>query len=365
VRIELTLCDDEELKDLLDNLQSAEPPEVPLDLADELTSCILSAMRLADAANLHEVIKDSFWSLPSISDHEQNEHHPKWTVLALLIRSIWEQSIERDPNAARAMVMHWIMLWNQTKYSLFRRLVIHALTVSDLLAPNEAVKLLTDPADQTLWQFDTYREVLRYLNLKAQTIDAASLSTLLAELVKGPPRDLYPKDLPEDDFAKYRERAIGLRLAKLGSGGAILSSDQSKLAAPYAQTTERDEFHSWSSGASWVAPPKAGDFATKDPREVARALSGMTDRWDASGIMTDLGRSHPEQLLKILAELATSGDSREDLWSAALLGLSERSDPAEITMIMTKLLEIFASQPNQLSKVAMGLAYWLQKVGSQ
>ncbi len=76
----------------------------------------------------------SHWGIKSISPHPQNSRHQNWVILIELCRDLWEATWDEDSENAK----HIVGIWRSIGYPVFRRLVMHAMTVKDICDGPEA-----------------------------------------------------------------------------------------------------------------------------------------------------------------------------------------------------------------------------------
>jgi len=273
-----------------------DPGTIFVGLADQFTSALLKAIELADAAHLTEVDR-SYLSLPSISPHEQNSHHPEWTILIHLCRRSFDESRKRDADEGRALLQRWLNLWKSTRYSIFRRLALYASAVWPVIPTSHPYRILLEPREAALWNLDCHREVMQFLRLRATRFTRAQLRILSARILEGPPRSMYRADLEEGDFDQLKRRMISLRLGKLVEGGASLSEEahligEAYLSARSAEMSQddRDEFLVWSGGAHWMPKPSSDHLTDLAPDEAASQIMEESDEWSAGNIVEDYMR---------------------------------------------------------------------------
>ena len=95
-RLEMGIADDHAVKEFIRAIGTSETvARVAIALADDITSLLLQAIRLGEAAELSKTLDRTYWALPSISEHDQNESAPDWTLLVLLCRQTFEVAAQK------------------------------------------------------------------------------------------------------------------------------------------------------------------------------------------------------------------------------------------------------------------------------
>ena len=219
---------------------------------------------LGDADDLSD---PSIWDMPSISPHSQDRGFHEWTALIEILRDAWNATRQADFGKGRLIARNWFTL----PYPTFKRLSLYAATFDGIIPQNEWVCWLLENDGWCLWSVQTKREVMRLLVLQGARLKDATLSSLEANILIGPPRSMYRDDLEPNVWARLVDSAIWLRLRKLVAGGGILGDDAAErlkeLSVVYPtwelQTNESDEFSHWMVGT--------GDPDYVDRRIVDRA----------------------------------------------------------------------------------------------
>ena len=199
----------------------------------------------------------SYIHQPSIAEHPQNRHLHDWTSLVDLTRDAWIATATLDPERARLAAEEWC----RTPYPLFRRLAFFAAAHDEIIAPEAALDWLLANDGWWLWSVETQRETIRLLLALAPRLDPAAWLKLQHAVLRGPPRDMFVKDMEPDTWTRIRDRETWLRLAKLQQTEIALdASAQVRLDAICAKYPEwavadnqSDEFSSWmDDGSKWV-----------------------------------------------------------------------------------------------------------------
>ena len=98
--------------------------------------------------------------MPSIALHEQNRRFESWVILIEICRDLWRACNEVDPQFSREV----IQIWRRYDYPVFRRLVLYAMTESDIYNSDEIIDyLLEDDGYWLVYSFAAKRERFRLL----------------------------------------------------------------------------------------------------------------------------------------------------------------------------------------------------------
>lgn len=195
----------------------------------------------------------SHWDLPSISPHEQNRGARNWTVLIELVRDAWLELLEDDAARAREIALAWF----SKPYPAFKRLALFAANRHPDIPGKVWVGWLTEDDCRWLWSIMTQREVCQLLAEKGAALPDRHRHALERAILQGPPREMFKKEISEEEWRSIQDHSIWLRLGKLLAGGAKLRPRAQKklddLSRKYPRwqiaKNERDEFTIWVSGS--------------------------------------------------------------------------------------------------------------------
>lgn len=263
---EITLAAGDHIQFALQDLEKDEKWASALPkLLPDLTRLLRDVLDLmCELGEADEFSDGSCWHQPSISQHPQNQHFRKWTLLIELCRDAWLATAVQNADRARLEVRCWLTI----PYPLFRRLAFFGATYPDMFTPDEALALLLSEECWWLWSLETERETIRLLVSVVPHLGASALGELLQAIITGPPRKMFSDDIDPEKLQQIIDRKIWLRLAKCQHVGAILSevavNELKRLSEAYPAwqiaSDERDEFSMWiGSSEEWrerLATPK-------------------------------------------------------------------------------------------------------------
>ena len=237
-----------QLRDVRKNIQKIIKNKIPLNDIQKALEDFLCLSKTLDLVS--EKFDKSEWNLPSIEDHSQNKKYfNTWGVLIEILRDIWLDIEKSDSPKALGIAKSWFNI----KYPVFKRLAFFAAAKNKRMRPKIWLKWLLSENAYWLWNPTVYREVLRLLNEKGNTLSSSELLKLEEVIKLGPPPQNYSKEI----YSNIKEYEIWHYLLKLQKGGCKLSKESMNIIADgnpkYSHRIykdERDEFNMWSTSSS-------------------------------------------------------------------------------------------------------------------
>ena len=291
-----------------------------------------------DASNIH---------IPSITPHWQNRGLCDWACLIELLRDAWIRTYETSQERAKEIASQWF----EIPYLSFKRLAFFAASYEGVIPPNHWVDWLLANDRRWLWTAFAKRELCRLLVLQGKSLSPRELRALEDAILQGPPRDLYKRDISQEDWNYIVDRSVWLRLAKLKASGAKLgiqaSSHLKNLMSENSNWEfskyEKEEFSSWSSGTG-----------SPDYEECARPVNAPQTlpeliRWLRQASVDEYDRDNWQNLCRsrvVLTWYALHVLTKEELWhkirwEQALYSWSNRNINDKIrNKIITSLLDM-------------------------
>ncbi len=321
---------------------------------------------LRDALDLKTLLNDandksdlSYLEQPSIKEHAQNRDFRDWTCLIDLTRDAWLATSTTDTIQAK----HFADGWLRFPFPLFKRLTFFAATYKNVIKPSDALNYLLIEKCWWLWSQETSREAFRLLVYLASNLKRNELLRLERQVMKGPPRKMFKKDLGREDWRQLKERQIWLRLAKLKDAGAKLSkigtSELVKLTLKYPQWVlaedESDEFPYWlSDGSKW----RKFDQAPGRRRELMEWLmTQVTDHWQEDDWGSRCRENFPVAACA-LCGLAGNDNWPIHRWREALQVWAEDELLTKAWRYMAPTLS--KAPKNVISELSQTLGWWLK-----
>ena len=276
--------------------------------AETLTGHLERALALG--AEDDGVTENSCLYRPSIAAHDQNREHDGWTHLIDLARDAYFALAKTDRSRGENLLSRWVL----SRYSLLKRLALHALAENVKSDIRHARKLLIAGRRPGLWELDLRREVLRFFRLAGSRLPRGLRAEIVRAIHAGP--KLKMKTAPAD-YTQTIRREKALRLRKLLESGARLDKKSRVLAEEMDSgrgdaPDERDEFAVWHE-ARWV---RDEEFA---PRQL---LDGSVAEVVALLEQGEMGRDEfrgfvllqPVKSVSALRRLAERGKWPGPLW---------------------------------------------------
>lgn len=364
---ELVLASDH-VNSFLRHVASADHWRVALtELLNDLEQLVRDALDLLqELGEVKEGRDHSQAYLPSIARHWQNRRLHEWTALLEMLRDAWLEVRSVDPARATRVARGWF----NSQYSAFKRMALFAASQEDAIAPAEWVAWLLADDARWLWAQESRRETLRLLVLQGPHLSSESQAALEGAVLNGP-----PGAAAETDRERWRDHAVWLRLAKLGSSGIALGPiaaeqlDALVKANPLWRLAEdqRDEFWTWMSGTGDPgfdegrevdhAPRKRAELATWLKRPPPSAWPLYRDTW------RETCRGHFYRGALALCDLATEGQWPAERWREALLAWSEEAHVVRSWRFLSPLVQRMPDQV--LKEVEHSATSWLQAVSKR
>jgi hypothetical protein len=309
----------------------------------------------------------SYVDQPSIDDHPQNKSFHDWTVLIELTRDAWVATAKLSDDRARLAAESW---W-YTPYPVFKRLALFAAAQGSMISSERALEWLLSEDAWWLWSEEVRRETMRLLVVLASKLDVAGISELERAILKGPPREMFRDDIESESWSHIVDRVVWLRLAKIQSEGAKLSSDSqarleniSKKNPQWQLTTnESDEFPFWMESGSGVDNDPLRKFLVAPRRRVDLVAwlkqHPCSDYWQDDDWRSRCSDSFSSTSCALLV-LTREGEWPADRWREALQAWAEDKLLKRSWRYMAPVL---ANAPDDLVQKCMhSISWWLQAI---
>ncbi len=275
----------------------------------------------------------SHWDMVSISPHPQNSYHSNWIILVEICRELWLSVWTSRKEEALSI----FYLWQSIKYPVFRRLSLYIYSITTIGDMTEITDYLIDDEGWWLWSTTMKREVFRLLDKISPNIDKINKIKLINQILVGPPRDMFLRDIEESEWQKLYDHQIWLILSKLNSFGMklpkkatdILDTLSNKYPVWKLQPEERDEFSTWTeSSFGTVSDIKQHDLFAMDNNNIIEILAKEDIRWgEGLGEVFRLGcKENIDKVLSIAHLLVQEKNWDINAWYSILLGLNESGE---------------------------------------
>jgi hypothetical protein len=333
-------------------------------LVDDATALLRDALQLMEEVGLaSEAVDGSSFAMPSVSEHDQNRHADSWTLLIRFCREAWLALAEKSNEHAR-----WVVEgWSREKYPTFRRLVLFASTLSEVIPASIALKHLLHSAKSPLWSFETRREALRLIVSLAGRLSAVEGISLQKAILAGPPKELLREDLPEEDLRNHHDRSVWIRLAKYQHAGGELSEEsRTEYEAilkrhPHWELAqdESDEFNMYMGRVMVNAPP-----SKKVPEDLEGLVDYLranpkSDPWEEDDFSIR-ARSNVSTTAEALAILRREGLWLADRWKDALQAWAVDEIAPDTWPIVSA--ELMSKSNAELRDLGYAIGSWLRHV---
>lgn len=195
-------------------------------IVDDLTNLLLESMDWwCEFGRANSNQDCTHYRYRSISPHNQNKFARTWTQLIDLARESFDALVARNE---KAKITRILQKWQSIPYPVFRRLTMYAVTEHPELDIEVGLQILLDTTKPTLWGSQCLRETLRFLRKRGQHLQKKQLRRLVRVILQGPPRDMYKRNLTENEWTLRFENEVHLRLHKLKESGVALPARAEK-----------------------------------------------------------------------------------------------------------------------------------------
>lgn len=302
--------------------------------------------------------------LASIQPHSQNSRNKNWSLLIELCRDLWNETFQIN----KVLALTVLEVWKTIPFPIFKRLIFHAYTISDIVTPTEKLDYLLAEEAYWLWSSMTEREKFRLLAKLCPLLSHDDLIRLQSAILAGVPAQISQDYFNPERMQERNNREIWLHLAKLESFGVALNDEASvvykqlKQKHPYweLQEGERDEFSFWM-GRSQRASRcdlTVSELVYFSTEECINKLLEVSNEFFEGRIdaFRSLCKQEPGIALEILKALAKQSEWNTSVWHAGLSGLSDSTNP-----LWVKIAPLIIKFPEQLfQKEAWVIAWWVQ-----
>lgn len=302
--------------------------------------------------------------LASIQPHSQNKGYHNWCFLIELCRDLWEAAYHVNIPLALAI----LELWKEIPYPVFKRLVFHAYSVSEVATTSEQLDYLLSENAYWFWSVTTAREKFRLLSVLCPKLGHDELSKLEQAILKGAPRNIYPDDLSEKKFKERNNHQIWLHLAKLESFGVSLSEKTKivyrKLSSQYPerklQKDDRDEFSFWMGSVRWgsTSDITSDELILLSVEERVKKILELSAEFSEGRIdqFRSLCKEKPGVALETLSFLVKHSQWDCSIWHAGFGGLSDADD-----QLWPEVAQLIIQFPDQLiQREAWVISWWVK-----
>ncbi len=291
---------------------------------------------LQQSVDLGMIVDDydtSDFSVPSVEDHSQNEHHNGVLFLVRTIVNAFAKAVAIDRDRVRAHAAQW-RTWPGR---MGARLLLHAMRDFATFSANEALQLLLDLEEADFWIIR--REFALVLRDRASQATPELLEAVEIRIRTSGNAYYarYPLEEGQVDWrAHARDSVVWLRLKMLEAAGVLSKVGRDELDAIVARRShldraveDRDFFGSYSYGVRSVVGDSTPivEAAPDDRLKIAEELRQSSNIDQQMG-WSSYCRSDPKGALQALAaaELTVPNIA---LWGDLLAALAFRNDEKE------------------------------------
>jgi hypothetical protein len=338
------------------------------DLLPEIQQLLIDALdisrQLGKASNQND---DSYWDLPSISPHRQNQFFRDWVVLIELLRNSWLRIFAADPQKAKSIAKNWYTI----PYPTFKRLALYAASQGCIDTDLWVQWLISEDA-WWLWSICTQRETMRLLVLQGNKLNQELQGKLETAILEGPPRVMYSENLTPEEWVDSVDHAVWLCLSKLKLSRTELGDDAAKRLNSISSKkpkwqiaeNESDEFSHWMSGSGEPDFEKSRTTvsAPRDKKELVQWLK--TSKPSNSPLYRDdwgeICTNEVDLAVSALQELSKEDEWPSERWREAI-NIWSRDE--QLKRVWDRITPLIITMPDQmLQEIAHSLSHWLEVV---
>lgn len=348
-------------------------------LAKMLVELLVDITRLLrDLFELREYFGDidskddrSYFEYASIEEHLQNDYGSfgKWTILIELAREAWIAASKLDPCLARRIAEEW---WN-TPYPLFKRMAFFTAKYSDIIPYSLSINWLLSEDAYWLWDGHTKREVMRFLSSLKPDMDKKLLDELENNILAGPKRETFKKELTDKEWKYIFDKKVWLRLTKLNETGILLNETAKEKLKILADShpefklykDQQEEFPIWISSDAEISLPQV--VLPESCKDLAESLKNYSNIENKILFKENWEQRCQEDFQTTFCALRLLSEEKlwlVELWQIALdawiiSGNASIENFLKLTPILKK------ASDSTLRKLALPISYWLEALAKQ
>lgn len=299
----------------VDELLSAWGDNVPVEYEEKLLQLLTTTMEGAfDEAKEIELAWLCNFNVRSVARHKQNNYRTGFLPIARIMAEIWTLIASKDIAVAQKIVDNWL----ESNCPLTRRICLFAIE-NDVIRISSVIKMLGKLSVEELFLDPSTVELHRLLRSRWNGISPRRRKEIEARILRGPPANLFKKNLTRKEKARLIDRCLFDFLKILERRNLFLSAKAKKLLKDiedrYPQwklsPPEQDGFSAWSEGPSWVSEGDPNEYKGVPDNELisrAKELASDPNYGVAFGGWRPLCSDDPQRVLRgFKAEIEEKG----------------------------------------------------------
>lgn len=151
-------------------------------------------------------------------DSEPDAYHQGIAPSVKLLHAVVDRLSAIDLDAARPFVARW----KSSPSTVFVRLWSAMARSAQLVLPDEVASFLGSLTDRLFWDLNDYPEIAELRALRFKEFDLQSQTEIAARLMKGPPRNLWPRKVDSDKVEEARQYWAARELRRIEIAGGDL-----------------------------------------------------------------------------------------------------------------------------------------------
>ncbi len=344
-------------------------PLILKDIAFDLFGLLKRTMDLLNMVNAANINSDlSYMYQPSIAPHRQNKYLHEWTFLIDLLRESIDLLFIENKNK----LYSFLNLCLYSEYPIFRRFVFYI------------IKSFNDPIDEIfinyirkknvwwLWTFNIQVELYDCIPHIWKNLNEKNKKQFLIILFKGPPKNIFRRNLSETEFIEIRDESIWKLLIRLDKDEKKLPQSvidrlnnfKQKYPNWIIKTDDKSKFPSWMEtktgydsnySSEELNDLSINDFVNKLLTE-ENLRQGLLEQWKL------IANNNLSKAINIFEFLIKHRIYKADVWEFGIYGVSDTDNSHEKIL---KLLKLINKLPNKLIiKIVYPISHLLQKISN-
>jgi hypothetical protein len=341
----------------------AEPQASDEKLLSLLSQELVGALGDAIDANVesNDASSMSDWDVPSVAEHEQNEHRTGFLPIVRVIAELWLRLAKKSRDSALSFVKQW----QSAPFRMTRRLALFAAT-DEIVPPDWVADLLLSIPAREIFLASSSVEVYRLVELRWKDLSGAQWQAIEKRIEEGPPPEVFREDreLSVDrcrfDFLGHLER-IGIKLRS--SGKSTLDRIRSVWPNWELRPEKYAGFHFWHESTSGVVgdPSKLKGISDSQLVPEAKRLA-EEDAFFGNDDWRALCHEDPERAFRGLIAQADKGEWPVWAWRAFFWAAPKEASGDAVSVVAGRLLQ---APSEAFAELATHVSWWLNEIAAR
>ena len=281
--------------------------------ADEVVSTLVETVRLADIAEIGEVLRYSSLVVPKVWEGSEYETSRGVGKIAALVRYCIQQSILNADDSVLSIFQRLSHFFTVIRANLIGRFVVWIACDSNRIEVDTGVNLLLSSEAGIFWNTDFKLEILRFLKRRASELNEVQQNNICdairARLVIVETEGEANRD---GDLFDVMQRLIALQ-----DGGFLLPTDLKERLSAWLDGRERatvsgqDEANIGTAYAVQIIPENADHLIDQSYSKIYDSLLATDGLGVRGNMLSDLFRRAPEKAIRVFERIVSEGKLEE------------------------------------------------------